>query len=181
MYDDADVIARAVTEIDGPVVVLAHSYGGMPATQGATGLTQVSHLVYVTAYLLDEGESVFSFHGRSTPSDTGGILRLLKNPRVALYNDIADEPAGRALDELVNQSRRSFTDRLTSAAWRDIPSTYVLCEDDRAIPLAMQERMATRATASRWIAGGHSPYLAAPHRFATVIDEILRSTPDATR
>ncbi|MFC6018242.1 alpha/beta hydrolase [Plantactinospora solaniradicis] len=175
MYDDADVIRKAVTGIDGPVAVLAHSYGGIPATQGTAGAAGVSHLIYLTAYLLDEGESVFSFHGREAPSDTSGTFRLLRNPRVALYHDIADEPAARALDQLVKQSLRSFTDKVTSVAWRHIPSTYVLCEDDRAIPLALQERMAARATASRRIAGGHSPFLAAPRRFAAVIDEILRS------
>jgi pimeloyl-ACP methyl ester carboxylesterase len=127
MYDDAEVIRCAVTAIDGPVAVVAHSYGGVPATQGATAADGVAHLVYVAAYLLDEGESVYSFYGRETRSDTSGTLPLPKNPRVALYNDIADEPAARALAQLV----------------------------------------------------GHSPQLAAPHRFAAMIDEILRSAPAA--
>src|SRR5262249_34958899 len=48
MHDDAAVIADRINEIAGPVVVVAHSYGGTAATQGAANLANVRHLVYVT-------------------------------------------------------------------------------------------------------------------------------------
>ncbi|RKR86430.1 pimeloyl-ACP methyl ester carboxylesterase [Micromonospora pisi] len=179
MYDDAEVIRRELSGVDGPVVVLAHSYGGIPVTEGVAGATSVSHLIYLAAYMLDAGESMYSFHGMETPSDTSGTFPLMENPREALYHDVADELADKALGQLVDQSLRSFADKVSTAAWQDISSTYVVCGDDRAVPPALQETMAARATASRTLATGHSPYLAAPHRFAALVDEIIRSAPAA--
>ncbi|GIG88182.1 alpha/beta fold hydrolase [Plantactinospora endophytica] len=175
MYDDAEVLRREVAAVDGPVAVLAHSYGGVPTAQGVADPTRVTRLVFVAAYLLDEGESIFTFHRLATPEDTSGTFPLIRNPRVALYHDMPDAPAGQALDGLVAQSLRSFTDPVTTAAWRDIPSTYVVCADDRALRPVHQEKMSARATTRRRLAGGHSPYLAAPERFAALVDEILRS------
>src|SRR5690606_16972926 len=55
MFDDAEAVSEAIEAIDGPVVVVAHSYGGVPTTQGAD-LPNVQHVVYVAAFALSEGQ-----------------------------------------------------------------------------------------------------------------------------
>ena len=60
MYADAEVIAQAVAAIDGPVIVLAHSYGGIPTTQGLTNARNVSHIVYLASFQLDVGDGLLS-------------------------------------------------------------------------------------------------------------------------
>ncbi len=52
MYADAEVIAQAAAAIDGPVVVLAHSYGGIPTTQALPYARNVQHIIYLAAFQL---------------------------------------------------------------------------------------------------------------------------------
>ncbi|MEE6259370.1 alpha/beta hydrolase [Plantactinospora sonchi] len=175
MYDDAEAIRREVDAVDGPVVVLAHSYGGIPTAQGLTGADNVTQLIFLSAYLLDDGESMYSRHGMDAPADTSGTFPLPENPGLALYHDVPEDVATQAVADLVEQSLLSFTGTVTRAAWHDIPSTYIVSEDDRSIPTALQEVMAAHATTTRRWAGGHSAFLAAPERFAALVDEIIRS------
>lgn len=175
MYDDADAVRREVDAVDGPVVVLAHSYGGIPTAQGLTGAGNVDHLIFIGAYLLDDGESMYSRHGMEVPGDTSGLFPRPENPGPALYHDVPEEVAARAVADLVDQSLVSFTGTVTRAAWHDIPSTYIVCDDDRILPTGLQETMSAHAGATRRWAGGHSPFLAAPEKFAALVDEIVRS------
>ena len=59
LHDDARAIAAAIDRCDGHVVVCAHSYGGAPMTEAAAGRDDVSHLVYLAAFMPDVGESVY--------------------------------------------------------------------------------------------------------------------------
>ncbi|MCD7444714.1 alpha/beta hydrolase [Streptomyces lincolnensis] len=65
---------------------------------------------------------------------------------------------------------------LAEAAWRTVPSTYVLCEDDVAIPLSLQEEMAKHAQRVRRLRSSHSPFLSRPAELARLLrDAIARS------
>jgi pimeloyl-ACP methyl ester carboxylesterase len=173
MQDDADVVQAAIAAIDGPTVVLAHSYGGIPVSQAGAAPT-VEHLVFLAAYQLDQGESMFSFHGAPEPAETEGLFPIIENPRVSLYADVADEEAEAAVTQLVDQRLQSFCDRVTAApAWRTIESTYIVCEQDKAIPVPEQERMAARAKNVRRLSTSHSPFLSRPAELAALIDEVV--------
>lgn len=67
LYDDADVLRAAVAEVDGPVVVVTHSYGGMVATEALTDVPNVQQVVYLAAFVPDEGESIDSLNGHQSP------------------------------------------------------------------------------------------------------------------
>ncbi len=67
-----------------------------------------------------------------------------------------------AVSQLQPQSASSFTEAVRSAAWRDRPSTYVVCEQDQAIPLFAQEAMSRRARDVFRLDAGHSPFLSQP-------------------
>ena len=62
MFDDARSCATPIAAAGGETVVVGHSYGGVVITEGAAGAEGVRHLVYLTAFMLDEGESLADHH-----------------------------------------------------------------------------------------------------------------------
>ncbi|MGW0087283.1 alpha/beta hydrolase [Streptomyces sp. NPDC003393] len=172
MYDDAAVIREEVEKVGGPVVVVAHSYSGIPVTEALTGAADVSRLIFVAAHMLDKGQSMYSRMNVEPPEDTTGTYPTPS--REELFHDVPDEVAAKATAELVQQALLPFTNEVTRAAWQAIPSTYVICEDDRCFPVPVQESMALQATEIRRWPGGHCPYLADPKNFALLIDDIVR-------
>ncbi|HET6501747.1 MAG TPA: alpha/beta hydrolase [Amycolatopsis sp.] len=90
-----------------------------------------------------------------------------------MYGDLPDDEAEQAVGELVEQSRRSFAERVTRAAWKTIPTTYILCEKDHAIPPSLQETMSARATNVERLSSNHSPFLSASGEVATLPEKIL--------
>ncbi|MFI6744296.1 alpha/beta hydrolase [Nonomuraea sp. NPDC050451] len=175
MHDDAAVLAAKLASIAGPVVLLGHSYGGIPITEAAAEAGNVDRLIYLAAYMPDKGQSMYTLHGVPDPEDTDGLFPLTDEPRTSLYGDLPDAEAAQAVSELVNQTIRSFAEKVEAAAWRNIPSTYIITEQDKAIPPALQEQMAAQADEIRRLPGGHSPFLSQPRRLAALIDEIVRS------
>lgn len=174
MYDDADAITAHLRRAEGPVIVVGHSYGGLPLTQAAAG-PPAAHLVYLAAYLPEEGESLLSIHGHGDRTDedlSGTAPVVFDDPRTTLFGDLPDEQAEEAVGRLVTQSRRSFQQRVTRAGWRAVPSTYVLCERDKALPPALQERMSVRAGHVERLDTGHSPFLSAPAELAALLGRI---------
>ncbi|MEU7583476.1 alpha/beta hydrolase [Streptomyces sp. NPDC041068] len=175
MHDDAEEIAARLRKIDGPVVVIAHSYGGIPATQAITDATNVVHLVYLAAYVPAEGESLNTIHGFPTPSEedlSGTAPVVFDDPRTSLYGDLPDDRAEHLVRQLLEQSVRAFQQQVTHAAWRNVPSTYVLCEGDQALLPALQEQMSARASHVERIGTGHSPFLSAPAELAALLGDI---------
>ncbi|MEU8381920.1 alpha/beta hydrolase [Streptosporangium sp. NPDC048865] len=174
MHEDAALLAGELASIEGPVVLLGHSYGGIPITEAAAGAGNVVRLIYLAAYMPDKGQSLYNLHGAPDPDDVSGLFPLIDDPRTSLYGDLTDAEAERAMGGLVRQSLRSFAEKADAAAWRDIPSAYIVTEHDRAIPPATQERMAAQATETHRIATAHSPFLSQPRRLAALVDEIAR-------
>ncbi|MER6435848.1 alpha/beta hydrolase [Streptomyces sp. NPDC001185] len=83
-------------------------------------------------------------------------------PLEALYGDVEPHLAQESVARLGRQSLASVAQPLTQAAWRTVPSTYILCEEDMAIPLPLQEAMAARAGRTVRLRSGHSPFLSQP-------------------
>ncbi|WJY54059.1 alpha/beta hydrolase [Streptomyces chengbuensis] len=172
MHEDAGVVLDALTRIDGPVVVVAHSYGGIPVTQAAAEAPNVERIVYLSAFQLDVGENLLGHYGAPEPDEPQGFEPVPGDPVPMFYGDVPRSEARAAARRLVPQSRRSFSDRLTRAAWRGVPSTYVVCEDDQALPARNQEAMAARSGTVHRIAGGHSPFLSRPAELAALLGRI---------
>jgi pimeloyl-ACP methyl ester carboxylesterase len=70
------------------------------------------------------------------------------------------------------QSLAAFTETQEAAAWRTAPSTYVVCEQDRAIPVAAQELMSARAANTLRLSSSHSPFLSTPDDVARLIADV---------
>lgn len=173
LYTDAEAVRAAVAVVDGPVIVCAHSYGGVPVTEGLVGLPNVVGLVYLCAFQLDVGESVLSAVGGTTPSwwdmhRAEGYVDALR-PFETFYADVRPHTARGAVARLGHQSLAAFEQPLRHAAWRTVPSTYVVCERDAAVPVVAQEMMAERAGRVLRIPTSHSPFLSRPAQLAGIL------------
>jgi len=174
MRDDAVVVRRRLEAIDGPVVVVAHSYGGVVATQAAAGVANVRHIVYLAAFQLDIGDSMLGLVGEPPPWwIVDGDTLTASRPLETFYADVAPYDAARAIARLQPSSYSIATERLTAAAWRTTPSTYVICEKDQALAPAAQRKMARRATNILRLPSSHSPMLSRPGEVAQIIDAVV--------
>jgi pimeloyl-ACP methyl ester carboxylesterase len=177
MYDDARAVRDAIAAVDGETVVVGHSYGGVVITEGAAGAPGVRHLIYVTAFMLDEGESLLATVGGAWPpwvEVTDEDKTIVPNGEPVFYNTTASETAGAAAARLRPQTKASFEQPVRSVAWCDVPSTYVICERDKAIPVPAQEAMAARAGTTHRLDTDHSPFLNEPDAVAALISEAAR-------
>jgi pimeloyl-ACP methyl ester carboxylesterase len=177
MYSDAAILKTAVSKIDGDCVVLGHSYGGVVITEGVSDATNVKKLIYLTAFMLDAGETLYAACGSVDPawwqvaSDQSRLTA--GTPAEIFYNTCAPEIAAAAVKELRTQSLPAFNQPLTKVAWKEIPSAYIICEADNAIPLFAQEAMSGRANEVVRMKTDHSPFLSAPEELAGVIEGLI--------
>lgn len=173
LSDDAAAVRDAVASVGGPAVVVGHSYGGLPVTEACAGLPGVVRLVYLTAMLLDAGRSMASALRESWPdwwdvhADEGYVDAL--RVREMAYHDVAPAVADDAAARLGHQSLAALREPLTAGAWRDVPTTYVVCDRDRALVPAAQEKMARHADRVLRLHTGHSPFFAAPAAVADLL------------
>jgi pimeloyl-ACP methyl ester carboxylesterase len=152
LKDDAAVIRRAIADVNGPVFLVAHSYGGGPATEAGTDC-KVAGLMYVAASAPDAGESFADLvkryplapalhQARMTPA---GFFIL--SP-IGMRDDVAPDlsPAQDAIlvAEQNPLANKAFTDRLDVAAWRHKPTWYVVAGNDRTVPVALERMVAQR-------------------------------------
>jgi pimeloyl-ACP methyl ester carboxylesterase len=182
MYDDARVIRAALDGIDGPVVVVAHSYGGIPATQATVGAANVSHIVYLAAYVLDAGEAMFPFHGVPAPDSLAGTLpvedlALNKVPIPYFFGDVEPAEAAEAAARLVPQSVRSAYEPVTQVGWRTIPSSFIMADNDQTHVRLVAEQMAARTGAVYHLPSHHEPFLSMPTELAALLTRIVDNIP----
>lgn len=156
---DADVVADVVKSIDGPVVLVGHSYGGSVISEAAEGLTNVKGLVYVAAFAPDTGETALGLTGKFPGSTLGPALA----PPVKLTsggNDLyilqarfhdqfaADAPAAEARLMAAGQrpvAEAALSEAATAPAWKHLPSWFIYGDSDRNIPPVAMGFMAERA------------------------------------
>ncbi len=179
--DDVATVARAIALEDGPVLLVGHSYGGAVITEAGQD-PKVTGLVYVAAFAPDAGESAGSLLASVPPSPMGAELRpdangFLKLTKTGVLDDFAqDLPAIEKLALFVAQaptSGKSLGGTVTNPAWKTKPSWYIVANNDRAIPPALEATMAKRAKAETIsVDASHVVMLAQPDK---VVDVIVRA------
>lgn len=87
----------------------------------------------------------------------------------SLFWDVEPELARRALEGMTYQSWSSLDQRVTNVAWRAIPSTYIVCAEDRMLPPFVREALAQRLDDVRHISSSHSPFLSKPGELAALL------------
>jgi len=180
--EDAAVITAAIDASEEPVVLVGHSYGGIPVTE-AGAHEKVERIIYVTAFALDAGESAVGSMGGTLPEMWGiadGMVTMgrSRNERVAMIAaDLPPEaaPVAEQLADLFQpHSRRTLTEPVTRVAWREKPTTFILTERDGVLPPAFQEVLASRATTDIVrIPHGHAPFQEDPPGFADLLERVV--------
>lgn len=190
---DAEYIASFVNQIEGPVLLVGHSYGGAVITVAGAAADNVIGLVYVAAFILDEGESFAEvFAGfPDTPlleavrpgtyplPDGGTAVELSIAPELYRSAFAADLPSG--VTEVLAVMQRPFAaifeDRAQAAAWKTLPSWAVVATADNAIHPDAERHMAHRAGAETIeVEASHSIALSQPK----AVVELIQTAVDAT-
>jgi pimeloyl-ACP methyl ester carboxylesterase len=186
MYGDAALVRALVQSIPGEVVLVGHSYAGTVITEAAMGCTNISHLVYLTAFCVDAGESRVSIRGHMpnvvTQIDGARIIHddgtstVDPSRAVAAFYGCCDPLAAQAAAaRLGPQSTISFSQPVTEASWRQIPSTYVICDRDDTIHPSHQEYMSQHCATVVHLDTDHSPFLSMPKETADILEGLART------
>ncbi len=180
LADDVAATRRAIARLDGPVVLVGHSYGGAVITEAGND-PKVAGLVYVAAFAPADGESVTSTGKAYPPSPLSAEVRpdaqgFLSVTAKGIAEDFAqDLPASDQRLLLATQGPTAaavFGANVSTAAWRTKPSWFVVASHDRAIPpeLEKAEAAAMKATVIT-LPTSHVPMLSHPNEVADVIVE----------
>ena len=192
---DAAYLASYLRTISGPIVLVAHSYGGFVATNAATGNTNVKALVYIDAFIPDEGETLGGLTAGSgscvddsafnaVPFD-GGVdlyLRWEANPPYPGFTECFANGVGPKTAAVLAAVQRpaalaQYGEPSGPPAWKTIPSWSLIGTLDNVIPRALQEEMSTRAGAriSR-VRAGHLSLVTRPGDVTKVILSAIDAT-----
>lgn len=175
---DVTATHQVLDRLDGPAVLVGHSYGGAVITE-AGGHPGVAALVYIAAFAPDKGESVASLTADPPPGapvppilpPQDGFLALDREKFAASF--AADLPPAQAAfmaDSQVPWGVDAAGGAVSEPAWRAKPSWYLVATDDRMIPPPAQRAMAERAGSTvTETPGSHAVYVSDPAAVADVI------------
>jgi len=182
---DAAAVGDLLRAVDGPVVLVGHSYGGMVISNVPADAGEITGLVYVCAFAPEPGETCFALAGRFPGSTLGDAVRPvpLHDGATDLYimterfhaQFCADVPAPEAARMAATQrpvTQEALTEPSGRPLWRELPSWFVIGEQDRNIPAALQRFLAERAGARRTIeipGASHAVAVSHPQETAEVI------------
>ncbi len=185
---DSAYLASYLQTISGPIVLVAHSYGGFVITNGATGNPNVKALVYIDSFMPDQGEiltelaassgSCIDLSALNAVPYVGGVdlyLRWEANPPYPGFTECFANGVGRKTAAVLAAVQRpaaaaQFGEPSGPPAWKTIPSWSLIGTLDNVIPLAPQEEMSSRAGAhiSR-VRAGHLSLITHPGDVTKVI------------
>ncbi|WP_267901571.1 MULTISPECIES: alpha/beta hydrolase [Microbacterium] len=179
LADDAERTQKMVRQIDGPVLLVGHSYGGAVITE-AGDLPNVVGLVYVAAFAPDAGESAGQITQENPPAavdaiapDSDGYLWIAQD---RFHESFAqDLSADDALVMAVTQKAplgSTFGDTVTAPAWKAKPTWYQVSTADRMINPDNERRMATRMNPRQVVEldASHASLASQPAAIADLID-----------
>ncbi|MFI2718233.1 alpha/beta fold hydrolase [Streptomyces collinus] len=191
---DAAYLRSVVDHIDGPVVLVGHSYGGTVISQAAAGLeSKVKALVYIAAFLPDTGESSLGLTNKFPGSTLGQAIESVNYtlPDGGQGADVyikaekfrgqfaADVPADKAGLMAAGQrpiAAAALEEKSTEAAWKTIPSWSLVTTEDLNIPVAAQRYMSARAGArTTVIDASHAVPVSRPDAVARIVERAART------
>jgi pimeloyl-ACP methyl ester carboxylesterase len=193
---DAGVIRSYLDTLDGPVVLVAHSYGGAVITNAATGAANVKALVYVDAFIPDDGQPVGALVGEDSAvapalTDPSSVFKVVPIPGAppevvdtyllpqvvteSFANDLPAEEAALIAATQRPLSTATIGEPSGPPAWKGIPAWAVVGTRDRIIPPASLRAMAQHAGARvTEVDASHVSMISRPDAVVEVIEEALR-------
>jgi len=168
LADDVAAVRQVLLDGVEPTVVVAHSYGGIVTAEAAAGVGSVHHLVLVSSYLPEIGQTLADF-GDGTPAlfldvdPDGGTFGVRPELLAETFlQDCGPDVQAQAADRLARQSVQVTAQPVGAAAWQEVPTTYLVCTQDNGTPAARQRDFARRADTVVEFDAGHHPFLSRP-------------------
>ncbi|KAN0101848.1 prolyl aminopeptidase-like protein [Hyaloscypha variabilis] len=192
---DVQVIRDTVNKVlssGKDAVLIYHSYGSVPGSEALSeyvkklesgnqkeGWGKIRRLVFCCAFVLpEEGSLMAALQFKDLPwFIVNGDEVLPNTPEKIFYNDLSDEVAAPYIAAIKPHSYRTFSSQQSVAPWKVIPSTYIVCEKDQAIPLPVQEGMLAMAhqlaptsfDVIERCSASHSPFISQPEWLAKML------------
>ena len=183
LAEDVAATRRVLAGLDGPAILVGHSYGGVVITEAGTD-PKVEGLVYIAAFAPDKGESVASLIKDPPPGapvppilpPQDGYLLLDKAKFHASFAaDVDAEKAAFMADSQVPWGLDALGGAISEPAWKRKPSWYLVATEDKMIPPAAQRLMSKRAGATTVEhAGSHAIYVSQPQTVAGLVESAAK-------
>ena len=164
MVEDAAAIEMAAAAIPGDVIVVAHSYGGVPVTQAGSAPMSGTWSISVPSCRMSAGARQLLPPGPLppfvVPHEDGSTSVHPDHAVAAFYADCPPDVAAWAIARLSLHNVAAITTPVTRCAWRELSSSYILLTEDNACPTVSQRLLVGQATESYEMEGAHFPFLA---------------------
>jgi pimeloyl-ACP methyl ester carboxylesterase len=181
---DVAATRQVLDGLDGPAVLVGHSYGGAVITEAGSH-PNVAALAYIAAYAPGQGESLSTLIAEA-PADApappilppqNGLLFLDRDKFPAAFAaDLPGKQAAFMADSQVGFGVDALSGAVSEPAWQTEPSWYLVTADDHMIPPAQQRAMAERAKANvTETPGNHAVYVSQPAVVASVITQAAQA------
>lgn len=189
LADYVDRIVGVLKSRAEPALLVAHSMGGLPASQAAENASDhVARLVFLSAVALKDGESMGGLSLLDLPNSASQTIRPSSvegavefdpdRAQDVFYNRCSPEIAAKAKARLKPQAATPIGEpvALSQERYGRVPKSYIVCADDHALPASAQRWFCERGDIGRVreIASDHSPFLSAPRELAYIIDDEAR-------
>jgi pimeloyl-ACP methyl ester carboxylesterase len=185
---EGDVMATktAIDAQDGPVILVGHSYGGAVISQAGSD-PKVVGLVYITAFALDNGESVSSLIKDPAPGapvppilppQAGFLFLDRKKFAESFAADVDPQEAQFMANSQVPWGLEALSGVVRGAAWKTKPSWYLVTTEDRMIPPDAQRFMSKRAGSKVVeVKANHAVYISQPAAVVSIIEQAAAGSP----
>jgi pimeloyl-ACP methyl ester carboxylesterase len=180
LASDAEALRRELDAVDSAIVV-GHSYGGTVIAEAGRH-DAVAHLLYVSSYLPDVGQSQSMIMSEESDpvsiGDNGDGTLSVVGYDVASFGarflqDADDTIQHQAWQRVTAQAIEAFVTPTTAAGWQGVDSTYVICGQDRSTSVGLQRLHADRATRSVELPTGHHPFITRPDLVVEQVQRLL--------
>ncbi|KAH8678484.1 Alpha/beta hydrolase fold-1 [Xylariales sp. PMI_506] len=181
------------------VVLVGHSAGGVPACAATENFDVLQrtkdgkpggfqHVIFLAAFpvpvrgwdlVTTFGEKLPDWQESAEPYTKGHLMRVKEAAKDFFYNDVPQEEKQKNFDMLLPHSQDTFETPVNFIpADLQIPKTYIICENDQALPAAVQRRYASQVPNFRVesIDAGHSPFLSRPAELAKLINKVIENS-----
>jgi pimeloyl-ACP methyl ester carboxylesterase len=178
--EDVATTKQVIDAQKGSVVVIGHSYGGSVMTDAAAGNPQVKALVYIAAFAPEAGEKISALNAKyaapplntALAPDTAGFLYINREKFHAVFSK--DVSTAEALVMAATQkpiNSVAFDQAVNNAAWKTIPSWYLVSQEDQAINPDLERFMAKRIGANTTeIKASHVSFISHPNEVVKLIE-----------